>query len=758
MNLLESALSYANIGWHIFPCQPNSKKPMTKHGCNDASIDPNQICSWWGGQPQANIGLACGNKSGVHVIDIDVKESGENGWESLEILTKEGFIIPATVRQDTPSGGAHFLYRTKDAPHNKNHFKPGIDIRSNGYYIVVTPSIHPNGGQYKWTPGSEPWSIGLAEFPDFMRPQVIEPVWKKEDNVIVPTVTVNDQPFERASAYLAKCDPAVEGQRGHDKLLWAAICMVHGFLLRDEQVLGLLTNEYNPRCDPPWNLSDSRDRKDFERKIQEARKITPTQKPGWLIEDDSYVKPDMDLILKRINVCKLMEEAKAAKVNIIKGPIYCGTSDSEFKFITQPTGLLGRLCSWININAIRQQPIFSLGASLAFCGALFGRKISDEQDLRTNIYCMGLGSSSHGKQWPITAIRKLMSEACVSDLLGGSDIASDTSLEESLANHPSLVFLLDEIGHWFISMQSKSAATYEKRIVPTLMKLYSSADTIYKGKAYADGSKQRMLIQPCLSIWGTSDEKRFREGCTPGQLKDGWLGRCMVFMAHSKPRKQRHNFKKPPSSDLVNEVVTWFSRTVQPIQQVGDVATDVRHRKMMEPMAPTQIIVHTLPEAKEVFYALDRLAEDEGRQNTQFDALWSKVEENAHKVALIVAASESYDNPIITAAVADYSTRLVKYLLYNFIETAGSITENMHEQNRIRVAGIIAEYGISGCNKNELARRTQWAGGKTNRRSMIEDLVEAEIVVEEKVGRSLVYWTIGNYVLHKKTICGKPID
>ena len=589
-----------------------------------------------------------------------------------------------------------------------------------------------------------------------MRPQVIKPTWKKEQDAIVPRI--DSQVLERASAYLAKCDPAIEGERGHNKLLWAAICMVHGFLLTDSQTLKLLTDEYNPKCIPPWNLSDSRDQKDFERKVHEARNITPTQKPGWLLEDDSYTEPDMESILKRLNVCKLMKEAKAAKINIIKKPIIYEITSREFKFITQPTGLLGRLCSWINDNAIRRQPIFSLGVSLAFCGALFGRKISDEQDLRTNIYCMGLGGSSHGKQWPITAIRKLMSEACVSDLLGGSDIASDTSLEESLSNHPSLVFLLDEIGHWFISMQSRSAATHEKRIVPTLMKLHSSADSIYKGKAYADGHRQRMLIQPCLSIWGTSDEKRFREGCTPGQLRDGWLGRCMIFKANSKPRKQRHNFKKPPPPDLVNEVVAWFSRIIQPIQQEGDIAVDVRHRRMMEPMAPAQIIVHTSQEAKEVFFMLDRLAEEEGKLNPQFDALWSKAEENARKIALIVAASESYDNPLITAAIADYATRLIKYMLYNFVDTAGCIAGNKHEENRIRIAEIIAERGVQGCSRNELARRTQWVGGRTNRKSMIEDLIDAEIIIEEKVGRSLSYWTIDNYVLHKKITHGKSIN
>jgi hypothetical protein len=53
--------------------------------------------------------------------------------------------------------------------------------------------------------------------------------------------------LERARRYLAKCDPAISGQRGRAKL-WATACGIcHGFGLSAEETFGLLR---------AWNLSN----------------------------------------------------------------------------------------------------------------------------------------------------------------------------------------------------------------------------------------------------------------------------------------------------------------------------------------------------------------------------------------------------------------------------------------------------------------------------------------------------------------------
>ncbi len=80
---LERALEYIGQGWAIFPCAPNSKRPLTKNGFKDATKSAYRARQWWSQHPDANIAIATGQESGVAVVDVDVK-NGAKGKESLQ--------------------------------------------------------------------------------------------------------------------------------------------------------------------------------------------------------------------------------------------------------------------------------------------------------------------------------------------------------------------------------------------------------------------------------------------------------------------------------------------------------------------------------------------------------------------------------------------------------------------------------------------------------------------------------------------------
>ncbi len=75
LTLKQAALRYASLGLAVFPLQPGTKTPLTSHGCYYATTDQNQIRDWWEQNPDANIGIAAGQKSGgLVVIDMDKDE------------------------------------------------------------------------------------------------------------------------------------------------------------------------------------------------------------------------------------------------------------------------------------------------------------------------------------------------------------------------------------------------------------------------------------------------------------------------------------------------------------------------------------------------------------------------------------------------------------------------------------------------------------------------------------------------------------
>jgi len=148
MTSLNAALAYAARGWPVFPCHP-SKRPISERGFYAATIDEQQIVAWWTDSPQALIGMPTGERTGLAVLDVDMK-NGNNGFRTLDEL--DGPIRPVTPTVHTPSDGAHFYFTLPEnglrntAGRHGRGIGPGLDWRGSGGYVIL-PS--PDSG-YRW--------------------------------------------------------------------------------------------------------------------------------------------------------------------------------------------------------------------------------------------------------------------------------------------------------------------------------------------------------------------------------------------------------------------------------------------------------------------------------------------------------------------------------------------------------------------------------------------------------------------------------
>jgi hypothetical protein len=179
-HLVEVALRYAEHGWPVLPlhtprprgcsctttdCGSAGKHPRTGRGLHDASTDPDQIRGWWTRWPRANVGVATGASSRLLVFDVDLPD----GPTSLAELEAEHRALPSTCKQRTGSGGRQLLFAHPGGTvGNRTGLVPGIDVRGDGGYIVVPPSIHATGSRYQWQgriPPAEPpgWLLALLE-------------------------------------------------------------------------------------------------------------------------------------------------------------------------------------------------------------------------------------------------------------------------------------------------------------------------------------------------------------------------------------------------------------------------------------------------------------------------------------------------------------------------------------------------------------------------------------------------------------------
>ncbi len=164
--LKQAALIYANrFGFSVFPCEPRGKKPLTQHGCKNASRDSKQIEAWWTHSPNANIGISCGQPSGyLFVLDID----GEEGRESLKQWELTYGELPNTPQVLTGKGEQYYFRARNGGLKNRVRLAPGVDCRSDNGYVIAPPSVHANGRTYLWEISGRIDEVDFSEAPEWL--------------------------------------------------------------------------------------------------------------------------------------------------------------------------------------------------------------------------------------------------------------------------------------------------------------------------------------------------------------------------------------------------------------------------------------------------------------------------------------------------------------------------------------------------------------------------------------------------------------
>lgn len=254
--LLNAALAYAAQGWRVVPlhsfvdglctcesqdCSSPAKHPLTVNGVYAATTNVDTIRRWWSEAAIANVGVATGN--GVIVVDVDAKH---NGLQSLADLEAKHGVLPTTPTVKSGGGGKHYYFRipTGTVIGNRAGVAPGIDVRSDGGYVVAPPSLHASGQRYEWL---VPMDTPLAELPAWLVTMLVQ---KPSDTTATTSTSINTtQLTVQAPTDDLRTHPGVgEGQRN------AVLCRLVGVHLArgdDPDDIAPLATAWANRCTPP---------------------------------------------------------------------------------------------------------------------------------------------------------------------------------------------------------------------------------------------------------------------------------------------------------------------------------------------------------------------------------------------------------------------------------------------------------------------------------------------------------------------------
>ena len=226
MSLAYAALGILRQGFPVFPVD-RAKKPLVKWEPYQQRLPiEDQLKRWWQRWPGANVGMATGRVSRLVVVDCDSEEATSR------------FVDTYPEVQDTSQAetgrGTHFYFAFEEGVRNSSGLLgPEIDVRGEGGFVILPPSLHANGNRYRWLNESDPQPL-----PDRLR------------NLLAKQNKNRTQPSELSSVK----EKIREGQRNTTLTSLAGSLRRRG--LDTDTINVVLVTVNGLRCTPPLPNTD----------------------------------------------------------------------------------------------------------------------------------------------------------------------------------------------------------------------------------------------------------------------------------------------------------------------------------------------------------------------------------------------------------------------------------------------------------------------------------------------------------------------
>ena len=615
------------MGLPVFPCAPKKKVPLTEHGFKDATTDIERIQAWWKNCPDANIGMPAGAVSGIVVIDLDNRNDGDRNWEAVISCFES---LPHTPYSFT-GNGRHLFFAHPGGfiKCTSGEIAAGIDVKGDGGYVIVPPSIHPDGPTYGWELSSDIADIAPSPLPDWLLGLL-----SRSDDVSEREKTSSEQ------------GPIPEGQR--DLILTKLAGHMRRIGMSQASICAGLIQINAERCRPPLSKAQ------VEKIAHSVARYEPDQMTVALIENwhAQVVAPEQP-------------DESDAKIES-PGPF-------PLELIERSPDIVKQVYDYYSKVAVEMQPVLMLASLIAATGTVLGHKVKDYTGLRTNTYTVGITITGGGKEATREVMSKILRLADLEDMCGPEDFASDSGLIAILEKQNPILFQIDEIGrHLQCVNAGPQKNPYLYNIGSVLLKLYGKANSTYRSKAYADIKKNKVIHNPHVCLFGTSIRNNFWKAMDIDSLEGGFLPRLLLFHDYSETKSGGSREGEPPQK-VIEFFNFWGHRRISGgnLEQAGTCTLN-----------PHPMIVPYTQEAEGIMADLKLFQKQQQKKYDSLGVLWSRARENAGKLALIYAAWKNAFEPVIDAEAAQWAVDVITHVVrYGMHEASMCLSDGpFHER------------------------------------------------------------------------------
>ena len=658
-----------NRNWTVIPLTQKTKIPVNK-GWQKArnskvEIQRNRIFDIWFKKDNLNLGILCGKRNDIIVIDIDDDtfiDEVMQGVEKFETLT--------SWRHHDQKRHLFFKYDESFSKNKPNSTTHKIEVLSTGRYVVAPPSIHPDGATYEWK----------IEAP------IIEMPTKFRENL--------DKLFARDAAFkktARKCRPWLKlifqkknlplidwhGSEGRTKTLFV-MSELKANGATDDTLLYTLKMMFKG----DFNESDSETEIDNIKKDATGRadSIKDAFFTDIILKDNDFRKRRRESGKTEdwVNAERKIENMEFPGFinDYIEHAAWCTDAPKEYHYVCA-LNILSILAGRDLMISTRQTKIFP------------------------NLYISMLGNS--------TISRKSASVDVMEDVLDNVFVA-DHKLPNSFSPEAFVELMSKEEKRHIINDEAGSFLLNMKRSYMADMK--EILNLFYDGKSYnrqlrsGKGKQSEFNVDaPYLNVFLATTPKNFMAGSEEIDVRSGWLARFIFCHPQYKRELRSINFDAEAKDGMVEDICRYALGIKEWLRN---------HDEMKVSRNAQEIYVNWCDSLEAILIESD---------DEIANALTGRMEINCLKIALIHAISRK--TPIISPGDMDSAIDVCEKFFY---PCGLSIMRDIEEQTRTDLVARIIDIVIRTLKrKGGEAKRRDLLNAANIKSKDFEDIIDTLI-------------------------------
>lgn len=399
--------------------------------------------------------------------------------------------------------------------------------------------------------------------------------------------------------------------------------------------------------------------------------------------------------------------------------------------ITLP-GIGGLWYDWLRANSYKWQPDLAIGNIIISAGSIIGKHLQTPGGSRSNLYGFGVAGTGEGKDAARECAKRLLVDAGAEDIIGPENIASDAGLINCVkladdGRFPTLL-QLDEAGYLLGAASGADAKPHLAGIIATLLELYTSSGSLFKGKAYGDTKRNLTIKNPHCSLWATTTPGRLWSSLTPESIEGGLLGRCLFFFG--LPEMPTLTRPDPDQRRAPDELLLALQKWVHQPVRLGMLGDGAECRS-----------VRVRADAQNILDEVGEWSEQKLRslRGDPMAGLFVRVAQVAERVAMIYAWMADQWHPVIDdhaarfgALIARHSSlRLAAHASQNIMQDGSPFERRMN-----RMLAKLRKAGAQGCTRRQLQWHLKGLKSKEFKELLDTALESGTVQVKAQEGKS----------------------